>query len=91
MTIFYLDSYPMMYTFTKSTGCLLQVIPPGMEFHHIIPHEGGMDTETEANEDGKSPHIWSEVSLILCLRYIASSTDLVSSICDNNMLSVLFC
>ncbi|KAL8488407.1 hypothetical protein ACS0TY_024615 [Phlomoides rotata] len=39
------------------------VIPPGMEFHHIIPHDGDMDTETEANEDGKSPDlpIWAEV------------------------------
>ncbi|KAL0315553.1 UNVERIFIED_CONTAM: putative sucrose-phosphate synthase 1 [Sesamum radiatum] len=39
------------------------VIPPGMEFHHIIPHDGDMDGETEANEDGKSsdPPIWAEV------------------------------
>ncbi|EYU18237.1 hypothetical protein ABFS82_10G112000 [Erythranthe guttata] len=39
------------------------VIPPGMEFHHIIPHEGDMDAETEANEDGKSPDptIWTEI------------------------------
>lgn len=40
-----------------------QVIPPGMEFNHIIPHEGDIDAETEVNEDGKSPDppIWSEV------------------------------
>ncbi|PIN05928.1 Glycosyltransferase [Handroanthus impetiginosus] len=39
------------------------VIPPGMEFHHIIPHDGDMDAEAEANEDGKSPDppIWAEV------------------------------
>ncbi|KAL3629678.1 putative protein serine/threonine kinase [Castilleja foliolosa] len=39
------------------------VIPPGMEFHHIIPHEGDMDAEAEGNEDGKSPDppIWSEI------------------------------
>ncbi|KAL0337493.1 UNVERIFIED_CONTAM: putative sucrose-phosphate synthase 1 [Sesamum calycinum] len=39
------------------------VIPPGMEFHHIIPHDGDMDGETEANEDGKSsdPPIWAEI------------------------------
>ncbi|KAL2243638.1 probable sucrose-phosphate synthase 1 [Sesamum indicum] len=39
------------------------VIPPGMEFHHIIPHDGDMDGETEANEDGKSPDppIWTEI------------------------------
>ncbi|KAK6155533.1 hypothetical protein DH2020_009781 [Rehmannia glutinosa] len=39
------------------------VIPPGMEFHHIIPHDGDMDAETEASEDGKSPDppIWAEI------------------------------
>ncbi|XP_073062542.1 probable sucrose-phosphate synthase 1 [Primulina eburnea] len=39
------------------------VIPPGMEFHHIVPHDGDMDTEPEANTDGKSPDpaIWAEV------------------------------
>ncbi|XP_022882411.1 probable sucrose-phosphate synthase 1 [Olea europaea var. sylvestris] len=39
------------------------VIPPGMEFNHIVPHEGDMDAETEVNEDGKSPDppIWSEI------------------------------
>ncbi|KAI3472364.1 hypothetical protein Pfo_031237 [Paulownia fortunei] len=39
------------------------VIPPGMEFHHIIPHDGDMDTEAEATEDGKSPDppIWAEI------------------------------
>ncbi|KAG6431555.1 hypothetical protein SASPL_109634 [Salvia splendens] len=39
------------------------VIPPGMEFHHIEPHDGDMDTETEANEDGKAPDppIWTEI------------------------------
>ncbi|KAL3840750.1 hypothetical protein ACJIZ3_025341 [Penstemon smallii] len=41
----------------------MAVIPPGMEFHHIIPHDGDMDTETEMNEDGKSsdPPIWAEI------------------------------
>lgn len=44
---------------------LLQVIPPGMEFHHIIPHDGDMDAEPEPNEDGKSPDppIWTEVRI----------------------------
>nr|AAL34531.1 sucrose-phosphate synthase [Ipomoea batatas] len=39
------------------------VIPPGMEFHHIVPHEGDMDFETEGSEDGKAPdpHIWTEI------------------------------
>lgn len=40
-----------------------------MEFHHIEPHDGDMDTETEANEDGKAPDppIWTEVAPILCI------------------------
>ncbi|XP_047941719.1 probable sucrose-phosphate synthase 1 isoform X1 [Salvia hispanica] len=39
------------------------VIPPGMEFHHIIPHDGDMDAEPEPDEDGKSPDppIWTEI------------------------------
>lgn len=39
-----------------------------MEFHHIIPHDGDMDTKDEPNEDGKSPDppIWAEVRQILC-------------------------
>lgn len=43
----------------------MQVIPPGMEFHHIVPHEGDMDGETEGSEDGKTPDppIWAEVSI----------------------------
>lgn len=40
------------------------IIPPGMEFHHIIPHDGDMDGETEGNEDHPrtpDPVIWSEI------------------------------
>lgn len=40
------------------------VIPPGMEFHHIIPHDGDMDGETEGTEDHPSspdPPIWAEI------------------------------
>ncbi|KAM1089849.1 hypothetical protein ACFX19_017771 [Malus domestica] len=40
------------------------IIPPGMEFHHIVPHDGDMDAETEANEDhptSPDPPIWSEI------------------------------
>ncbi|CAL9028081.1 unnamed protein product [Prunus brigantina] len=40
------------------------IIPPGMEFHHIVPHDGDMDGETEANEDhptSPDPPIWSEI------------------------------
>ncbi|CAI9100887.1 OLC1v1038075C1 [Oldenlandia corymbosa var. corymbosa] len=41
----------------------MAVIPPGMEFHHIVPHDGDIDGETEGNEDGKSPDppIWGEI------------------------------
>ncbi|XP_074281153.1 putative sucrose-phosphate synthase [Silene latifolia] len=40
------------------------VIPPGMEFHHIVPHEGDMDGETEENEEhptSPDPPIWTEI------------------------------
>ncbi|KAF3954467.1 hypothetical protein ACB098_01G105600 [Castanea mollissima] len=40
------------------------VIPPGMEFHHIVPHDGDMDGDVERNEDSPSsldPPIWSEI------------------------------
>ncbi|XP_059658168.1 probable sucrose-phosphate synthase 1 [Cornus florida] len=39
------------------------VIPPGMEFQHIVPHDGEMDWETEGSEDnsGTPPPIWSEI------------------------------
>ncbi|KAJ4952577.1 hypothetical protein NE237_029409 [Protea cynaroides] len=40
------------------------IIPPGMEFHHIVPHDGDMDGETEGNEDNQAtpdPPIWSEI------------------------------
>ncbi|GAV60532.1 Glycos_transf_1 domain-containing protein/S6PP domain-containing protein/Glyco_trans_4_4 domain-containing protein [Cephalotus follicularis] len=40
------------------------VIPPGMEFHHIVPHDGETEGETERNEDNSAspdPPIWSEI------------------------------
>ncbi|KAL4325463.1 hypothetical protein GQ457_11G017770 [Hibiscus cannabinus] len=40
------------------------VIPPGMEFHHIVPQDGDMDGEIEGNEEHPSspdPPIWSEI------------------------------
>ncbi|CAH9110528.1 unnamed protein product [Cuscuta europaea] len=39
----------------------MAVIPPGMEFHHIVPHEGDLDFETDGAEDGKYPAIWTEI------------------------------
>lgn len=36
---------------------LCQVIPPGMEFKHIVPHSGGVEDDTE----GHNPPVWSEV------------------------------
>ncbi|KAJ4831037.1 putative protein serine/threonine kinase [Turnera subulata] len=42
----------------------MAVIPPGMEFHHIVPHDGDMDGEAEGNEDhptSPDPPIWSEI------------------------------
>ncbi|PQM32695.1 putative sucrose-phosphate synthase 1 [Prunus yedoensis var. nudiflora] len=40
------------------------VIPPGMEFHHIIPHDGDVDGEGERHDDSSTspdPPIWSEI------------------------------
>ncbi|KAF6158106.1 hypothetical protein GIB67_014900 [Kingdonia uniflora] len=40
------------------------VMPPGMEFHHIVPQDGDMDGEAEGNEDNPvspDPPIWSEI------------------------------
>ncbi|CAO2841139.1 unnamed protein product [Amaranthus hypochondriacus] len=40
------------------------IIPPGMEFHHIVPHEGDMDGEIEENEEhptSPDPPIWAEI------------------------------
>ncbi|XP_021887005.1 probable sucrose-phosphate synthase 1 [Carica papaya] len=40
------------------------VIPPGMEFHHIVPHDADMDGEVERDEDNPAspdPPIWSEI------------------------------
>lgn len=42
----------------------MAIIPPGMEFHHIVPQDGDMDGETEGNEDNPAspdPPIWSEI------------------------------
>lgn len=42
----------------------MAVIPPGMEFHHIVPQEGDMDGEPEGNDDHPptpDPTIWSEI------------------------------
>lgn len=42
----------------------MQTIPPGMEFHHIVPHDGDIEGEPEGNLDHPAPQdppIWSEV------------------------------
>ena len=41
----------------------LQVIPPGMEFHHIVPQDGEPET-TEDHPPSPDPPIWSEVIVI---------------------------
>lgn len=46
----------------------VQVIPPGMEFHHIVPHNGDVDGEVERDEGSPAspdPPIWSEVIIVL--------------------------
>ncbi|XP_058203298.1 probable sucrose-phosphate synthase 1 [Rhododendron vialii] len=40
------------------------VIPPGMEFHHIVPHDADMEREIEGDEDNPAspdPPVWSEI------------------------------
>ncbi|CAM8925547.1 hypothetical protein QQ045_023600 [Rhodiola kirilowii] len=40
------------------------VIPPGMEFNHIIPHESDIDGDADGNADHQAapdPPIWSEI------------------------------
>ncbi|KAJ8753226.1 hypothetical protein K2173_017830 [Erythroxylum novogranatense] len=42
----------------------MAIIPPGMEFSHIVPQDGDMDGEVEGNEDhptSPDPAIWSEI------------------------------
>lgn len=42
---------------------LLQKIPPGMEFNHIVPHDGDME-DADGNEEhptSRDPPIWAEV------------------------------
>ncbi|KAM7267598.1 hypothetical protein ACFE04_009764 [Oxalis oulophora] len=42
----------------------MAVIPPGMEFHHIVPVDGDMESETQGNEEHSAspdPPIWSEI------------------------------
>ncbi|KAJ6912889.1 hypothetical protein NC651_015376 [Populus alba x Populus x berolinensis] len=41
----------------------MAIIPPGMEFHHIIPQDGDMDGEMEGNDDHPTPDppIWAEI------------------------------
>ncbi|GMI89203.1 sucrose phosphate synthase 1F, sucrose-phosphate synthase A1 [Hibiscus trionum] len=42
----------------------MAIIPPGMEFHHIVPQDGDMDGETEGTEEyPSSPDlpIWSQI------------------------------
>ncbi|KAG0454506.1 hypothetical protein HPP92_023798 [Vanilla planifolia] len=40
------------------------VIPPGMEFHHIVAHDGDIDVDVDGNEDNPpspDPPIWAEI------------------------------
>jgi len=44
----------------------VQRIPPGMEFHHIAPHDADADTEVDGLKDSNAnpdPPIWSEVQV----------------------------
>ncbi|KAK8286565.1 hypothetical protein V6Z12_D08G304500 [Gossypium hirsutum] len=64
------------------------VIPPGMEFHHIVPHDGDMDGDVERNEENSTspdPPIWSE-TLIMGNR---DSIDEMSGANASVLLSIL--
>ncbi|CAA7039067.1 unnamed protein product [Microthlaspi erraticum] len=37
------------------------VIPPGMEFHHIVPHDVDADGDDENPQSAADPPIWSEI------------------------------
>ncbi|CAM8886278.1 unnamed protein product [Rhodiola kirilowii] len=40
------------------------VIPPGMEFHHIVVHDGDIDVDAEGNDEHSGTHhppIWGEI------------------------------
>lgn len=42
----------------------MQVIPPGMEFHHIAPLDGDVEGVIEGSDDhpaSPDPPIWTEV------------------------------
>lgn len=55
--------------------CTLQTIPPGMEFHHIVPQDGDIEGEPEGNLDHPAPQdppIWSEVINMLSITFNVS-------------------
>lgn len=45
-----------------------------MEFHHIVPQDGDMDGETEANEDHHptpaDPPIWADVLILYAITLV---------------------
>ncbi|KAL9274135.1 Sucrose-phosphate synthase-like protein [Drosera capensis] len=47
----------------SGTSASVLVIPPGMEFNHIVPHDADMDGDAEAHDENTSsdPPIWSEI------------------------------
>lgn len=48
----------------------MQVIPPGMEFHHIVAHDGDTDADMEDYHSGsQDPPIWGEVrfTTLICI------------------------
>ncbi|KAF6145827.1 hypothetical protein GIB67_028822 [Kingdonia uniflora] len=67
-----------------SFGCKYQVMPPGMEFHHIVPQDGDMDGQAEGNEDNTvspDPPIWSEVLIISLQSFQQTQSILTAEFC----------
>lgn len=57
-----------MHLLCTNSDCNDQVIPPGMEFHHVVLPDADMDGEVEKTDDGhgsSDPPIWAEVVLLL--------------------------
>lgn len=67
-------------------------MPPGMEFHHIVPHDHeDVDAEVERHEDNPAtpnPPIWSEV-IIKAIWICPFFYD--CSVLTNIMRCMLFC
>ena len=69
---------------------LLQKIPPGMEFNHIVPHDGDME-DADGNEEhptSRDPPIWAEV--LSCFNITSTSPEKEDLLLCNILFSLSF-